>query len=115
MSATQREVAEAFSRHDFETAYPHLADDVRWTVVGDREIVGRDAVVGACDESAAYLSAVSTTFRAFEVLAGDGFVVTNSTAAYTGDGEVSVVASCDIYRFAGDTLAAITSYTVELG
>ncbi len=115
MSATQREVAEAFSRHDFEKAYPHLAEDVRWVVVGDRKFAGRDAVIGACDESAAYLSTVSTTFRAFEVLAGDDFVVTNSTAEYAVDGEASVVASCDIYRFAGGALTAITSYTVELG
>lgn len=108
------EIAEAFSRHDFETTYPHLAGNVRWDIVGDRQLVGRGAVMSACDESAAFMSAVTTAFSTFRVSAGPDFVVIDSRARYaTADGQASTVASCDIYRFAGETLREITSYTVE--
>ncbi len=115
MSPTIAEVAEAFSRHDFAATYPHLAEDVRWDVVGDRRIAGRDAVVGACEDSAAHLRSVTTTFSAFRVLPGADFVVTESTAEYAdADGATSTIRSCDVYRFAGRELAEITSYTVEV-
>ena len=46
---------------------------------------------------------------------GDNFVVVDSRAEYTGDDEPPArVASCDVYRFAGETLVEITSYTVAV-
>lgn len=109
-------IAEAFSRHDFESCLPHLAPDVRWDGVGQPEIVGRDAVVRACTEATAYFGTVTTTFTAFQVLSGDDFAVVQSTADYTeADGGRSVVSSCDVYRFADGLLRHITSYNVEIG
>lgn len=109
------EIAEAFSRHRFAETYPHLHEDVRWDVVGDRLIVGRAAVRETCGQSAEYLSGVRTTFRRFRVVAGGDQVVVDSEAEYAGDGEPSVVASCDLYDFTGGLLSGITSYTIELG
>jgi hypothetical protein len=115
VSLTIADIAEAFSRHDFAATYPHLADDIRWNLVGDRVITGRGAVIAACEESAGYLSAVTTRYREFRLVIAADAVVTDSTAEYDdGAGEVSVVASCDIYRFAGGQLTEITSYTIEL-
>jgi 8-oxo-dGTP pyrophosphatase MutT (NUDIX family)/ketosteroid isomerase-like protein len=108
-------VAEAFCRHRFADAYPYLADDVRWRIVGQREVVGRDEVVRSCEESAAYLATVTTTFRRFRVLGGTDCVVVDSEAEYAGqDGESFLVASCDLFDVADGRLTAITSYTVEL-
>jgi hypothetical protein len=109
------EIAEAFSRHEFQKIYPQLAADIRWTLVGDRRVEGRDGVIATCEDSAAYLATVDTAFREFRTLAGADFAVVDSVADYTGDEEPSTVASCDIYRFAGDQLVEITSYTVVLG
>jgi hypothetical protein len=68
-----------------------------------------------CAASAAWLADVTTTFTKFDVLTGPDFVVVDSTAEYvSADAPRSVVASCDIYRFEGEELIAITSYTVEL-
>lgn len=72
------EVATAFSRHQFAATYLRLAPDVRWVVVGDRVIDGRDAVIAACAGSAAYLAGVTTTFSRFRVVAGEGTVVVDS-------------------------------------
>ncbi len=115
MSQSIAETAEAFSRHQFARCYPYLADDVRWDIVGDRQIDGRTAVIDLCEESAGHLRTVRTDFSAFRVVIAADCVVTDSRATYVGpDGDFTTVASCDIYRFAGDRLQEITSYTVEL-
>lgn len=113
---TPSALAEAFSRHRFAEVYPHLAAGVRWEIVGDRVIDGRDAVIAACDESAAFLAAATTDFTAFRVVAGATTAVVDSRATYRdADGGVFPVASCDLYDVddAG-ALVAITSYTVQL-
>ncbi len=114
MTATPQEIAEAFSRHRFADAYPHLARDVRWIAHGVGETVGRDAVVAVCEDTLAQLRDTTTTFRSFRTIVGTDAVVVDVVAHYGGpDGEF-VVASCDLYDFAGGLVAAITSYTVAL-
>ena len=108
-------IARAFSGHDFEAVYPYLADDIEWSLVGERDVIGKAAVIETCDQSASYLSEVTTEFQRFKVLVGDDWAVIDSLAEYTDrKGEVSVVASCDIYDFDDGILFAITSYNVAL-
>jgi len=115
MAQGNADVAAAFSRHEFTRTYGHFAPDIRWDVVGDRTHHGSAAVRATCEASAGWLADVTTTFTKFDVLTGADFAVVDSTAEYlSADSQLSVVASCDIYRFAGDHLTAITSYTVEL-
>lgn len=115
MELTPRQIAEAFSGHRFDRTFPYLADDVRWSLVGAEPLDGRAAVIAACEQSAAELSGVTTTFEPFKVVVGEGSVVVESVGRYVDDeGAESVVASCDVYDFAGDRLTAVTSYTVEL-
>jgi len=110
------EIAQAFSSHRFAEAYPHLAADVRWDLVGGAPLTGRDAVIAACEESLAYLSQATTDFRKFRSVVGTDAVVVDSLAEYSAaDGQTSVVASCDIYDFVNGEVATITSYTVEVG
>lgn len=116
MASTIEEIGHAFSSHEFAEAYPHLALDVRWDLVGGSPLNGRDAVIAACEESLAYLSQATTDFRRFRSVVGTDVVVVDSLAEYSGaDGQTSVVASCDIYDFANGEVAVITSYTVEVG
>jgi len=114
MSASNRDVAEAFSRHEFEKTFDRMAPDIRWDVVGDRVVDGDAAVRAVCAESAGWLASVRTTFRRFDLLAGDGFVVADTLAEYDDGGGTSVVASCDLYRFSGDRLTEIRSFTAEV-
>ena len=115
MSLTPGQIAEAFSRHRFSAAYPDLSPNVRWNSVGGELLVGRDAVIAKCDDLAQYLSTVSTTFSHVETTAGANHVVVESVATYTeSNGEVSTVASCDIYRFADEQIMAIVSYNIEI-
>ena len=114
MSPTITEIAKSFSQHRFEETYRFMLDDIEWTQVGSTHTRGTDDVVAVCEESAKYLARVRTTFHQFKVIEADSCVVIDSRAEYVDD-EASTVASCDIYDFTGGNLAAITSYTVELG
>ena len=108
-------IAEAFSRHRFPEVYPYLVEDVRWDIVGDRPVVGRDDVVSTCERSAEYLADVTTDFTKFRLVVGRDCVVVDSNAEYVDrDGQSSAVASCDIFDFSGGKLSRITSYTIQL-
>jgi hypothetical protein len=115
MTKTIEQVATAISRHVFEDAYPHLSDDACWNLIGGEDLVGKEAIIAACDASAEHLSGVTTSFDKFIVRQSDNSVVIESSATYTGqDGGTSIVASCDIYDFVSGKLATITSYNIEL-
>lgn len=114
-NATPEEIAQAFSSHRFEVALPYLADDIVWSLVGDEPVLGRDAVEKLCRKSAVELSEVTTEFQRFRTVVGDDSVVVDSLARYTGDGgDVSVVASCDIYDFVDGRVTELVSYTIEI-
>jgi ketosteroid isomerase-like protein len=115
MSDLPRRTAEAFSGHRFAEAYPALADDVRWDLVGQETLVGRQAVIDACEGTLAELGDGSTEFLRFVVVADGDRVAVDTIARYTGaDGGSGQVSSCDVYEFTGDRLTGIRSYTVEL-
>ena len=115
MDLTPEKIARAFSSHRFDVALPHLADDVVWTLVGGETVMGRKSVKKACERTAKYLADVTTEFQRFRTVVGDESVVVDSLARYTEDGgDVSVVASCDVYDFADGRITEIVSYTVEL-
>ena len=116
MELTNEQIAEAFSRHDFEVTYPYLTDDLRWNLVGERLVEGKEEVIAVCRESAAYLTGVTTDFVKFRTVVTDDCVVVDSVAEYTDkEDKTSHVASCDIYDFTNGKVSEITSYTVEVG
>ena len=115
MNSGIEEIARAFSGHQFEAAYPYLDDDVSWSLVGGQELTGKEAVRAECEESASYLAGVTTDFRRFRALVGPDWVVIDSLAEYTDpQGEVSAVASCDIYDFSDGLIRRIASYNIAL-
>ena len=115
MELTNEQIAEVFSHHDFEAAYPYLRDDVRWNIVGERPVEGKERVIAVCRESAAYLTGVTTDFGKFRSVITDNCIVIDSVAEYTDKEEKrSRVASCDLYDFTNGKLSEISSYTVEI-
>jgi SnoaL-like domain len=112
---TRERTARSFSGHRFSEAYPSLAEDVRWDIVGGPIVVGKQAVIDICQDTLDQLVGTSTEFTKFRTVVGDVSVVVDSTGEYHGpDGSTSVVASCDIFDFADDLVVSITSYTTEL-
>jgi limonene-1,2-epoxide hydrolase len=111
---TAANVAEAFCRHHFSETYPFLHDDIEWEVVGAETIRGKGAVIARCEQSAADLARLSTTFNEFRVIEGDGHAVVESRADYDGADGTFRVASCDLFDFVGGRVRTITSFMVEL-
>ncbi|WP_232498519.1 nuclear transport factor 2 family protein [Agromyces humatus] len=112
---TTEKIACAFSSHRFEVALPHLADDVVWTLVGSDPLIGLKAVRKATERTAKDLAGVTTEFQRQRTVVGEDSVAVDSLARYTdATGDVSIVASCDVYDFDNGRITEIVSYTVEL-
>ncbi|MGV0794574.1 nuclear transport factor 2 family protein [Mycolicibacterium sp. XJ1819] len=107
-------VGRAFSEHRFDEALDHLADDVRWTIVGYMVLEGAAAVRHTCRETLASLADTTTVYDRCVVAAGADAVAVDTIARYRGPGGTTAVANCDIYEFDGDKIVAITSYAVEV-
>jgi ketosteroid isomerase-like protein len=115
MGMTNQEVAEAFSSHRFSEVFAQMAEDVEWVSVGGSVVKGRDAVMRACENSAAEVGQLTTEFTRFISVAGSDAAAVDAIGRYVEEsGETSVVSSCDIYEFVNDELSRITSYAVEL-
>jgi SnoaL-like domain len=107
-------VGRAFSEHRFDEALPHLAKDVRWTVVGYMVLEGADAVRQTCRETLASLEDTTTTYDRCVIALDDRVVALDTLARYAGPNGTTAVAGCDIYEFSGEEITAITSYAVEI-
>jgi len=107
-------VGRAFSEHRFDEALPHLARDVRWTIVGYMVLEGADAGRHTCPETLESLEGTTTTYDRCVVVAGEDAVAVDTFARYTRPDGMTAVASCDIYEFDDDQITAITSYAVEV-
>jgi hypothetical protein len=115
LKLTIRQIAEAFSSHQFDLTYPYISDTIQWHLVGNKKLDGKEEVVSACRESAHYLADVKTDFIKFDIVADNNKVAVNSVAEYIDQEQHSTrVASCDIYRFVEEQLVEITSYCIEL-
>lgn len=116
MELTIKQIAEAFSNHNFEITYPFVSDNIQWNMVGGELIIGKENVIKTCEQSANYIKTVETKFSKFLVLETDTFITIDSVSDYIDqDKNASKVASCDIYKFDSGQLIEITSYCIELG
>jgi hypothetical protein len=107
-------VGRAFSEHRFDEALPHLAEDVRWTIVGYMVLEGAAGVRQTCRETTESLEGTTTTYDRCVVAAGPDAVAVDTFARYSRPDGMTAVASCDIYEFVGEEISAITSYAVEV-
>ncbi len=112
---TLKQIAEAFSNGNFEMAYPYLADNVQWTVVGEDYFDGKKAVMGNCGQVASYFKSVTTNFRTINIIADNNRVAVSGTAEFFRDGKrVNFVSACDVYEFNDNNeLQTITSYCIQ--
>jgi hypothetical protein len=108
------EIARAFAQHRFDEALPHLARDVVWTIVGYSVLDGADAVATTCRDTAGGLAATVATWDRCLTVEEDDTVVVEVLGRYQRADGVTIVSSCHLFRFAGEKIATITSYGVEI-
>jgi hypothetical protein len=51
MSLDIDQIAEAFCSYRFVVTYPYMADEIKWTIVGREELMGREAVIDRYQEN----------------------------------------------------------------
>lgn len=90
-----RDLNVAFAENDAEFILDSVSDDVEWTVVGDRELRGKDELADALEQMADGEATALTV---------DHVVTHGATGAVDGtlefdDGET--YAFCDVYEFDG--------------
>ena len=115
MSLNIDQIAEAFCSHRFVETYPYMADEIKWNIVGREELIGREAVIDQCNQSAKFLETVSATITKLKIIRAETFVVVEGAAQFQDqENQTSSVASCDVFQFSDGRLVKITSYVLEL-
>ena len=115
MSLIIDQIAEAFCSYRFAVTYPYMADEIKWSIIGKEELVGREAVIDQCNKAAKFLETVSATITKLKINRAETFVVVEGAAQFQDqENQTSSVASCDVFQFSDGRLVEITSYNVEL-
>jgi len=94
-----REINDAFARGDVAFFADKVTDDVRWTMVGEPTIVGREALLAAMAEG--NTGALPDLRIAGIITHGEEAAVHGTMDLADGDGTARTYAFCDIYRFSG--------------
>jgi uncharacterized protein len=104
-------INEAFAENDFERALSFCTDDLSWAMVGDRTVHGRDAV----RKWMASMNPQPPQFTIQQTIAEGDVVVTRGdmTMREKESGPLVPYMFCDIYRFAGDQVAEVTTFVVR--
>lgn len=115
MKLTDQEVAESISVGNFRAAYEYLHENIVWTIIGDKTLAGKTAVIEFCEKTSQYFSTVKTEFNLKNIIADNDRIAIDGTAKFTSpEGETMNLASCDVYSFYGGKLREITSYCIVL-
>jgi ketosteroid isomerase-like protein len=116
MIPSEKQIAEEFSKGNFEFAYNYFAQDIQWNIVGDKLLTGRDDVIDFCNKTALYFKEVTTEFNVSNIIVDNNLVAINGTAVFINEeNKRTEVSSCDVYRFEDGKLKEITSYCIVTG
>ncbi len=111
---SNKRICEEFSMGNFEFSFIFLSEDIKWNIVGDKVLNGKDSVIDFCNKTAEYFNQCKTEFSIKDIIIDQDFVVINGTAVFTDSkNKFTHISSCDVYRFNDGMLAEITSYCIE--
>lgn len=115
MSNRNRELVEqvnaAFTRGDAEGFLSCCADDVVWTMVGEKTMKGKEAIRGWM----ASAPAEPPQFTVDAVIADSNFATAYGDMTMKEEGKVVPYSYCDVYRFKGDRIAEMKSFVIKTG
>ena len=114
MSAKNKEIVEkvnaAFAEGSVEGFLSFCADDVAWTMVGDKTVKGKDAI----RQWMASMDMEPPQFTVANVIAEGDFVTARGDMTMKDkDGKVVPYAYCDIYRFRGDKIVELSAFVIN--
>ncbi len=111
---TVRKVNDTFLKGNFEGFLDFCADNVQWTIVGDRTVKSKEAIRQWMRE----MAKENPEPPKFDVLdpviaEGDFVVARGDMKMKDKDGKTVPYSYCDVYRFQGDKIAELNSFVVK--
>jgi uncharacterized protein len=115
MSETNKAIIEkvnaAFLKGGTEEFLSFCTEDIQWTMLGDRTVKGKDAILN-------WMAPMKTMeppkFTVKNVIAeGDFVVACGDMTMKDTEGKIVPYSYCDVYRFRGDKIAELTSYVIK--
>ncbi len=108
MKSTNREISEQFAKGNLEFSATYLADDIKWNILGDSPIIGKEQVL----EVSKMLQLESFPVITIKNIVAEGeYVVIESTGkATTKNGKPYNQTYCDFFKFNEGKLIEITTY-----
>ena len=108
---TVKQVNASFSANNIEGFLEHCAENIKWTILGDRTVEGRDGI----REFAASMGDMEPPVITNKDTIAEG----NSVAAYgemtmkDSGGKTVPYAYCDVYKFQDDKIVELNSYVLK--
>ena len=114
MSAKNKEIVEkvntSFAEGSVEGLLSHCADDVVWTMVGNKTTKGKNAI----GEWMASMDTEPPKFTVNNIIADGDFVTAyGDMIIKEKDGKTVPYAYCDIYRFRDGKIAELNSFVIK--
>jgi uncharacterized protein len=114
MSAKNKEIVEqvnaAFAQNSVEGFLSVCADDVVWTMVGDKTVEGKDAI----RQWMASMDLEPLKFTVDNVIAEGDFVTAHGDMTMKDkDGKAVPYSCCNIYRFRGDKIVELRAFVIK--
>lgn len=101
-------ISEEFAKGNLEFAGAYLADNMKWNILGETPIVGKEQVLEVSKMSQLQSYPVITIKN---VIAHENYVVIESSGkAKTKRGEPYNQTYCDVFKFENEQLQEITTY-----
>lgn len=107
-NALLKKIAEEFAKGDVGFCLPYLAGNMKWNVLGERTIEGKELVLEASRMQ--QLEAFPAITIKNVVADGDHVVVESTGKAKTKSGKPYDQTYCEVFRFKGEQLQEITTY-----
>lgn len=112
---TKKQIAELFSGGQFEMTFPHLSENIKWDIFGEKKLQGKQAVVEHCEQTAQYFNSVTTDFRTYNIIEDANKIAINGKGEFIRNGKtVAIVNACDVYEFdKAGLLQKVSSYCIN--
>ncbi|MCW3123732.1 MAG: hypothetical protein JWQ38_3224 [Flavipsychrobacter sp.] len=111
MSDIQK-ICEEFSKGNFSATYDHLAETIKWKIVGDKTIDGKESMISFCDKMLIEMGASALTNT--NIIAEGSHIAIEGSCKYTNDkNEPACVEYCDVYHSGEGKILTITSYCID--
>jgi UDP-N-acetylglucosamine transferase subunit ALG13 len=116
MNQTQKQIASDFSLGNFAEVFEYMADNIRWEIIGEQTLEGKEKVMVHCQNIATYFKSLSTDFKIHQTIQENEKVVIIGLGEFIRDSKtVSKISACDVYEFDSENkISSISSYCIEV-